>query len=110
MPIYEFKCRECGQEGEYLVQKMGDHTSDNCFNCGVTHDYLDRISTSLFSTHTNAANSRVDAERQEQQGGLPDKITVFGSMQTPIPSEIEVSCGENESGVYYLSKLDIIKF
>jgi putative FmdB family regulatory protein len=48
MPIYEYKCRKCGELSEY-IQKFSDSPITDCEICG-THEALEKI-MSLGSFH-----------------------------------------------------------
>ena len=64
MPIYEFKCLNCGEIIEFLFTSSDDQKEIKCSNCG--HSDLDRVmSTSNFSitpgggkSHTQATTKR----------------------------------------------------
>jgi len=37
MPIYEYKCQDCGTKFEKLVRKTSDQNGVACPSCGQTH-------------------------------------------------------------------------
>jgi putative FmdB family regulatory protein len=47
MPIFEFKCKKCGDTFEYLCIKSGDKESAACPSCG--HDKTE-VQLSTFSS------------------------------------------------------------
>jgi putative FmdB family regulatory protein len=49
MPIYEYKCRECGETSEYRITSQSQANSVACKNCGSNK--LDKkISAPVIST------------------------------------------------------------
>jgi putative FmdB family regulatory protein len=51
MPIYEYKCQDCGNKFEKLVRKTPEVTSLECPSCGQTHL---RQEFSTFAAHAAA--------------------------------------------------------
>ena len=41
MPLYEYKCRECGEVGEFIVHGLPDSKTLACHRCGSQN--LDRL-------------------------------------------------------------------
>ena len=54
MPIYEYKCQECGEVSEFLVANFSDSRTLNCPGCGSQN--LERLITapSLLKGRANA--------------------------------------------------------
>lgn len=51
MPIYEYRCEDCGNEFEKLVRRPGDASGLQCPSCGKNH-LTPRLST--FAAHSGA--------------------------------------------------------
>jgi len=68
MPLYEYRCRHCGQQFEVLIR---DATAPSCRACGS--DALERLS-SLFGVATEASRqSSIQKARKEGQKIRRDK-------------------------------------
>ena len=54
MPIYDFRCKECGKVSEFLVANFSDRTTLTCPDCGSQN--LERLisAPSLLKCKTNA--------------------------------------------------------
>ena len=63
MPIYEYRCQECGEKFEKLVRSSSDHTELACPNCGSkqAEKLLSLFGTSGFSTTPNFTSSSSDS-------------------------------------------------
>ena len=55
MPIYEYKCQDCGTRFEKLVRRTGDEVE--CPSCGQRH--LEQ-ELSVFAAHAAAGNRKSD--------------------------------------------------
>ena len=51
MPIYEFKCKKCDEEFDFLF--MVSDVATNCPKCGEHHTRDDRIEMSVNTFHLN---------------------------------------------------------
>lgn len=51
MPIFEFKCKKCGDTFEYLCIKSGDKENATCPSCG--HDKNETLLSSFSSGSTS---------------------------------------------------------
>jgi putative FmdB family regulatory protein len=49
MPIYEYKCRKCGEVQEKIL-KIGEENKDPCKKCEAPPEELERI-LSVFAKH-----------------------------------------------------------
>jgi len=63
MPIYEYRCQECGEKFEKLVRSGNDHPKLTCPNCGSqqAEKLLSLFGTSGFSTTPNFTSSSSDS-------------------------------------------------
>ena len=50
MPIYEYKCQDCGTKFEKLLRRSSEAAELNCPSCGKTHLTLE---FSTFAAHAN---------------------------------------------------------
>ena len=59
MPIYEYRCRQCGEKFDKLVRCTTDETELSCPSCGSeqTEKLLSVFGTSGFSTTPNFTSS-----------------------------------------------------
>lgn len=59
MPIYEYRCQDCGQKFEKLVRVNSDETELVCPGCGSKHAerLLSLFGTSGFTTTPNFTSS-----------------------------------------------------
>jgi len=56
MPIYEYRCEDCGSEFEKRVQRASDSSKVSCPSCGKDHLTL-RLSTFATRSAGNASKS-----------------------------------------------------
>jgi len=52
MPIYEYRCEDCGTQFEKLVRRMSDAPDVECPSCGKNHV---KQELSVFAAHANGA-------------------------------------------------------
>ena len=71
MPIYEYRCDECGNEFEKLIRRPADTDALECPGCGQKH--LSQT-YSTFAAHNGGAKSAAP----QMGGGCP-----AGMCQTP---------------------------
>jgi len=59
MPIYEYRCQDCGEKFEKLIRSNSDQTELICPNCGgkQTEKLFSVFGTSGFSTTPNFTSS-----------------------------------------------------
>jgi len=50
MPIYEYRCEDCGTQFEKLVRRMSDAPDVECPSCGKQHL---KQELSVFAAHAN---------------------------------------------------------
>ncbi|MBM3774091.1 MAG: zinc ribbon domain-containing protein [Acidobacteria bacterium] len=62
MPIYEYRCQDCGTQFEKLVRKSGD--APECPSCGRKH------LTQEFSTFAAVSGGKKAAEMPSCAGGV----------------------------------------
>jgi len=55
MPIYEYRCEDCGTKFEKLVRRNGDSVA--CPSCGQAHL---KSEFSIFAAHANGATKSAD--------------------------------------------------
>ncbi|MBV9505118.1 MAG: zinc ribbon domain-containing protein [Acidobacteriia bacterium] len=55
MPIYEYRCEDCGTKFEKLVRRANGVTELACPSCG--HQHL-KQELSTFAAHANGSNSK----------------------------------------------------
>jgi len=57
MPIYDFKCQECGKISEFLLSSSSDSRTLDCPGCGSQH--LERLisAPSLLRNTTNSSTT-----------------------------------------------------
>jgi len=57
MPIYQYKCRECGEVSEFLLPILSDNRSLACKSCGK--DNLEKLMSApnLLKTSTGASGT-----------------------------------------------------
>jgi putative FmdB family regulatory protein len=58
MPIFEYRCDDCGTSFEKLVRRPADSAALACPSCGKDH-LTQQLST--FSAHANGAPARAEA-------------------------------------------------
>jgi putative FmdB family regulatory protein len=58
MPIYEYRCEDCGNKFEKLVRRMGQAPDGECPSCGQKH-LKQEIST--FAAHANGVAKSSEA-------------------------------------------------
>lgn len=58
MPIYEYKCNDCGSQFEKLVRRTSDVPEIECPSCGQKH-LTQELST--FSARANGASKAAEA-------------------------------------------------
>ena len=58
MPIYEYKCDDCGTRFEKLVRRTSEASELECPSCGRNH-LKQELST--FAAHTNGAPKSAEA-------------------------------------------------
>ncbi len=52
MPIYEYRCQDCGTRFEKLVRRQGDEAALSCPQCGCDHLVQE---LSVFAAHRGTA-------------------------------------------------------
>ena len=57
MPIYEYKCQDCGNKFEKLVRRATDAEALECPSCGQKH-LTQELST--FAAHANGSSKSAD--------------------------------------------------
>ena len=57
MPIYEYRCEDCGNKFEKLVRRSDDTASIACPSCGEKH-LKQELST--FAAHANGGSKSAD--------------------------------------------------
>ena len=57
MPIYEYKCQDCGNRFEKLVRRSSDADALECPSCGKKH-LTQELST--FAAHANGGSKHRD--------------------------------------------------
>ena len=65
MPIYEYKCEDCGNRFEKLVRRSAETAGLECPSCGKQHL---KQELSVFAAHANGASKR--AEGPACPGGM----------------------------------------
>jgi putative FmdB family regulatory protein len=65
MPIYEYKCEDCGTKFEKLIRRSGDAVA--CPSCG--HDHL-KTELSTFSAHAGGSATKQSSEMPRCGGGM----------------------------------------
>lgn len=65
MPIYEYKCEDCGTRFEKLVRRSSETAGIECPSCGKQHL---KQELSVFAAHANGAPKR--AEGPTCPGGM----------------------------------------
>jgi putative FmdB family regulatory protein len=55
MPIYEYKCQDCGTKFEKLLRRSAEAAELNCPSCGKAH-LTQEFST--FAAHANGSNAQ----------------------------------------------------
>ncbi len=63
MPIYEYRCQDCGEKFEKLIRSDADQSELVCPSCGSkrTDKLLSIFGTSGFSTTRNFTSSSADS-------------------------------------------------
>ena len=65
MPIYEYKCKSCGEIGEFLISSSKNEGEISCKNCGSSE--LDKVmSVAAFSMGEKRAPGRTCCGREER--------------------------------------------
>ena len=59
MPIYEFKCRDCGETSEFLVSMNRGDFTPKCTNCGS--ESMEKVLNSSFAVIGGGGGSREEA-------------------------------------------------
>ena len=59
MPIYEYRCEDCGTQFEKLVRRMSDTPDVECPSCGTKHL---KQELSVFAAHANGGAARKSSE------------------------------------------------
>jgi len=59
MPIYEYRCEDCGTQFEKLVRRMSETPDVECPSCGERHV---KQELSVFSAHANGATKSSSSE------------------------------------------------
>jgi putative FmdB family regulatory protein len=57
MPIYEYKCEDCGTKFEKLVRRSSETSGIECPSCGRQHL---KQELSVFAAHANGGAKRAD--------------------------------------------------
>jgi len=60
MPIYEYRCEDCGTRFEKLVRRVADAPELECPSCGKKH-LQQELST--FAAHANSGSKSAEAPR-----------------------------------------------
>ena len=72
MPIYEYRCEECGAEFEKRVARVADSASVGCPSCGQTRVAM-RFST--FATVTSGSKQSASMPGCPSAGCCPNRGT-----------------------------------
>lgn len=56
MPLYEYKCKNCGEKSEYFLKTSSAESNIKCKNCG-SENVEKMLSTSFVSMGTAAGSS-----------------------------------------------------
>jgi putative FmdB family regulatory protein len=67
MPMYEYRCRQCGTVTEHLVMSSGEHESLLCSSCD-SRDLEKIMSVTNVSTYPSPSGGRTCCGREEQCG------------------------------------------
>ncbi|MBW1702073.1 MAG: zinc ribbon domain-containing protein [Deltaproteobacteria bacterium] len=71
MPIYEFKCKNCGNIFEYLCLKSSDKDNASCPSCGRKEtDVLLSAFSSLSSSNSQGGGARLSSSSCSPSGGF----------------------------------------
>jgi len=71
MPIYEFKCKNCGNIFEYLCLKSNDKDHAHCPLCGRKEtDVLFSVFSSINSSNTRRGGNRALSSSCSPSGGF----------------------------------------
>ncbi|TET86827.1 MAG: zinc ribbon domain-containing protein [Desulfobacteraceae bacterium] len=71
MPIYEFKCKYCGNIFEYLCIKSNDKDNTSCPSCGRNeNEVLLSAFSSMSSSNTLRGVSRASSSSCSASGGF----------------------------------------
>jgi putative FmdB family regulatory protein len=66
MPIYEYRCEDCGTKFEKLVRRSADGSGIECPSCGQTH-LKQELST--FAAHASSGSKHEEAPAACPTGG-----------------------------------------
>ena len=66
MPIYEYRCQDCGSKFEKLVRRAAEAYEVECPSCGQKH-LQQELST--FAAHANSGASKKSADLPPCAGG-----------------------------------------
>jgi putative FmdB family regulatory protein len=71
MPIYEYRCRQCGEKFDKLVRSTTDESELSCPYCGSkqTDKLLSVFGTSGFTTTPNFTSSSSSCQTAHQPSG-----------------------------------------
>jgi putative FmdB family regulatory protein len=58
MPIYEYRCEDCGTQFEKLVRRMSETPDAECPSCGTKHV---KQELSVFAAHANGVSKSPEA-------------------------------------------------
>jgi putative FmdB family regulatory protein len=68
MPIYEYRCQDCGQGFEKLIRNADEQAALSCPSCGGTRLALQ---LSVFATHRSSSAAKGDAPQCPAGGPCP---------------------------------------
>ncbi len=68
MPIYEYRCQDCGTRFEKLIRRQADETGLTCPQCG--HDHL-VLELSVFAAHRGTSKASPAAPTCPAGGPCP---------------------------------------
>lgn len=65
MPIFEYRCEDCGSKFEKLVRRAGDEVS--CPSCGQNHLQTE---LSTFAAHSGSETKKASGDAPACAGGM----------------------------------------
>jgi putative FmdB family regulatory protein len=69
MPIYEYRCEDCGTKFEKLVRRQADAPLVECPSCGQKHL---KQEFSTFAAHANGGSKPADVPKCPSGGPCPN--------------------------------------